>query len=85
MKKTFLAALIVLAFGCKKTVTEIVQVPIKHSWLYDSSLFSYNKIITSSVQINDSTLACFNKQIMTFINPSQLNGSTNGAILGTTY
>nr|MBC7613628.1 hypothetical protein [Pseudopedobacter sp.] len=80
MKNIFLLiGVILILFGCKKT--EIIRVPITHSWLSDSSLFSYNKIILSSVKLDDITLAVFNKQKLTYINSNQLNQPTNGAYL----
>ncbi len=87
MKNCIIIIGILIFFSCKKTITVIKEVPIVHSysWSYDSSLYGYNKLILSSVKVNDSTLACFNKQVMTYINSNMLNGSTFGAILGTYY
>jgi hypothetical protein len=83
MKTFIFIGLTIILFGCKKIVTEIKEVPtpIKHSWLYDSSMDGLQKIILSTVNLNDTTLVCSNRQIMDYVNSNQLNGSMSGNFL----
>lgn len=73
----FLMGVIFILFGCKKT--EIINVPVTHSWLSDSSLSNYDKIILSSVKLNDSTLVVTNKNKLSYININHLNEPISGA------
>ena len=66
-------------YSCKKNVTIIKEVPIVHSWSLDSSIFGFNKILFTSVPLNDSVLAVANNSSIWYINSNRLNKSIDGA------
>lgn len=83
--------LLLFAVSCRKTTTTTVieYKPIVHSWLPDSALIGYQKIILNAVKVDDSTLAISNKLLLTFINANNLNalgiGSSTLPLFGAGY
>ncbi len=71
-----------IIFSCKKeTITVIKEIPVNHSWSLDSSIFGFNKILLTSLPLNDSTLAVANSSLIWYINPNKLNSSIDGAYI----
>ncbi len=68
----FIITLIFVQYSCKKE-TVIKNVPITHSWMLDSSMYGYDKILLTSVPLNDTILAVANGTSIWYIYTNHLN------------
>ncbi len=70
----FISVLIFVQYSCKKEI-EKEYIPLTHSWSSDSSLYGTEKILLTSVQINDSILAVANSYSITYVYANHLSST----------
>ena len=68
----FMVALILVQYSCKKEI-ETKLVPLTHSWSLDSGLYANNKILLTSVPLNDSVLAVANGYSVIYVYTNYFN------------
>jgi|SRR5665647_211636 len=85
MKKNsiiFIVVLIFVQYSCRKEI-ETRLVPITHSWSLDSGIYANNKILLTSVALNDSILAVATSYSITYMHINNLNSTFTIPINGT--
>jgi len=87
MKKFLLFSilpLLVIYYSCKKE-TIIKEVPITHSWSLDSNFYGINKILLTSLPLNDSLIAVASNYRITYVNTKKLGYTESIGIEGKNY
>ena len=85
MKKNsiiFIVVLIFVQYSCRKEI-ETRLVPITHSWSLDSGIYANNKILLTSVALNDSILAVATSYSIAYMHINNLNYTYTIPINGT--
>jgi hypothetical protein len=74
-----IAVVFILSFSaCKKEKIITVEVPQKHSWTSDSFFVGVNKVLLTSLPLNDSIIAVANRSTIVYLNANK----PNTALLG---
>ena len=70
----FIVAIIFVQYSCRKEI-ETKFVPITHSWSLDSGMYANNKILLTSVALNDSILAVATSYSITYMHVNNLKST----------
>ena len=76
--------LLLIYYSCKKE-TIIKEVPITHSWSLDSNIYGIDKILLTSLPLNDSLIAVASNYRITYVNAKRLGYTESIGIEGKSY
>ena len=75
---------LLIQYSCKKE-TIIKEVPITHSWSLDSNFMGINKILSTSVPMNDTLIAVASNYLITYVNVKNMKYTEALWIEGRSY
>ena len=75
---------LLIQYSCKKE-TIIKEVPITHSWSLDSNFMGINKILLTSVPMNDTLIAVASNYLITYVNVKNMKYTEALWIEGRSY
>src|ERR1035437_1066477 len=76
--------LLLIQYSCKKE-TIIKEVSITHSWSLDSNFMGINKILLTSVPMNDTLIAVASNYLITYVNVKNMKYTEALWIEGRSY